>query len=164
MSKKPSDGRRIICENRKARFEYELGQRIEAGIVLQGSEVKSLRNGKASLSDAYARLEGDEMFLFQAHIDEYAPASYQNHDPKRPRKLLLKREELDKLSHKLRDKGAALIPLMLYFQDAFAKVELALAQGKREYQKDETQRERELSREIARSVRSREIEKRRNER
>lgn len=161
MNKPDKDPRRIICENRKARFEYEILSRYEAGLVLQGSEVKSLRDGRANLSDAYAKLEQGELFLMQSHIDEYAPASYNQHDPKRPRKLLLHREEIDKLSHKLREKGLSLIPLALYFKEGIAKVELGLSRGKREFQKDETLRERNLTREIARSVRSREIEKRR---
>jgi SsrA-binding protein len=161
MATKPkNDGRRLICENRRARHDYEFSERIEAGLVLKGSEVKSLRNGKASLSDAYARMEGDELFLFNSHIEEYAPASYQNHDPKRPRKLLMHRHEIDKLGGRLKEKGLALIPLSIYFKEGFAKVELGLGRGKREYEKDQTQKEREVSREIARSVRSREVEKR----
>lgn len=161
MSKTPKNGRQIICENRRARREYEFSDTIEAGIVLVGSEVKSLREGRASLSDAYARIENGEAFLFNAHIDEYAPASRLNHDPKRKRKLLLHRYEIERLGSKTKEKGLSLIPLSMYFKDGLAKVELGLGRGKREFEKDETQKERQISRDIARQVRSRELMKRR---
>lgn len=162
MSKPQKDDRKLICENRKARHDYEFLQVLEAGISLVGSEVKSLRDGRANLSDAYARSENGEIFLFNAQIEPYGPASYQNHEPRRTRKLLLHRQEIDKLTGRTQEKGLALIPLSMYFKNGFAKVELGLGRGKREYEKDETKREREVSREIARSVRSKEVQKRYN--
>jgi SsrA-binding protein len=154
---------RLICENRKAYHNYEFLQKIEAGICLVGTEVKSLRDGRANLADAYALEENGEIFIYNMQIEEYGPASFQNHAPRRTRKLLLHREEIDKLANKLHEKGLALIPLSVYFKGGRAKVELGLGRGKREYEKDETLRERNISRDIARSVRATEVKKRYNE-
>ena len=163
MNKAVKEHRRLICENRKAYHNYEFIQNFEAGLCLVGSEVKSLRDSRANLSDAYAQAENGEVFLFNMQIEEYGPASYQNHAPRRPRKLLLHHDEIERIAYKLREKGLALIPLSVYFKEGRAKVELGLGRGKREYEKDETRRERDVSREIARSVRSTEVKKRYSE-
>ena len=135
--------RKVICTNRKARFQYQIEETIEAGLVLRGPEVKSLRAGKAHLTDSYARVRNGEMFLFKAYIGPYEQASRENLDSERERKLLLHRREIDRLSGKVRERGFTLIPLQLYFLDGRAKVELALARGKRAYDKRQTIADRE---------------------
>lgn len=144
----------IVAQNRKARHDYHLLENLEAGIVLSGSEVKSLRAGKASLVDAYAAEEGGEMYLFNAHIPEYDHARTFSHDPKRPRKLLLHKREIARLRGSIERKGMTLVPLAIYFNDrGIAKVELALAEGKRQYDKRMTERDRDWSRQKARLMR-----------
>jgi SsrA-binding protein len=123
--------RKVICTNRKARYRYRIDETIEAGLVLTGPEVKSLRAGKAHLTDSYARVRHGEMFLFKAYIAPYEQANRENLDPDRERKLLLHRREIDRLSGKVRERGFTLVPLQMYFVDGRAKVELALARGKR---------------------------------
>jgi SsrA-binding protein len=135
--------RKVICTNRKARHQYRIEETIEAGLVLRGPEVKSLRAGKAHLTDSYARVRNGEMFLFKAYIGPYEQASRENLDSERERKLLLHRREIDRLAGKVRERGFTLIPLQMYFLDGRAKVELALARGKRTYDKRQAIADRE---------------------
>ncbi len=143
---------KLICKNRRARHDYEISETIEAGLVLRGSEVKSLREGSASLSDSYAEIREGEVFLIGCHIAEYPWANRLNHEPRRERKLLMHRAEIRRLSVKLAERGFTLIPLQLYFKNGRAKVELGLARGKRQYDKRETVRKRELDREAEAEV------------
>ncbi|WP_036960328.1 SsrA-binding protein SmpB [Pseudoclavibacter soli] len=145
-------GERLIASNKKARHDYTILDTYEAGMVLTGSEVKSLREGRASLLDGYAYLDGGEMWLDNVHIPEYLNGSWTNHAPKRKRKLLLHRQEIIRISHKLGDSGITLVPLRLYFKDGRAKVEIALARGKREYDKRQALRERHDSMEAKRAM------------
>jgi SsrA-binding protein len=142
---------KLICRNRKAYFEYVIDAIYEAGMVLKGTEVKSLRQGKASIDDAYARFRDGEMYLYNAHISPYNHAGSESHDPHRPRKLLLHRQEMQRLLGKVQERGYTLIPLRLYFKDANVKVELGLARGKRKVDKRETIRRREEQRELERA-------------
>ena len=135
--------RKVICTNRKARYRYRIEETIEAGLVLRGPEVKSLRAGKAHLTDSYARVRNGEMFLFKAYIGPYEQASRENLDAERERKLLLHRREIDRLAGKVRERGFTLIPLQMYFLDGRAKVELALARGQRTYDKRQAIADRE---------------------
>ena len=146
---------RDIAVNRRARFEFHIDETFEAGIVLHGSEVKALREGKANLRDSYGRFEGEEIFLWNAHISPYGPASQFGHEPTRPRKLLLHRQEIARLQGKVKERGLTLIPLRLYFKNGRAKVELALARGKKQHDKRESIKEREMRREIDRAMRRR---------
>ena len=155
MSKKPESDIKIVCRNKRARFDYELEGRIEAGLVLTGSEVKSLRMGKANLTDAYARIVDGEVWLVKAHISPYPFAHYDNHDPERSRKLLLNQKEIRKMYGRIQEKGQSLIPLSIYFKKGWAKVELALAKGKKAYDKRRTMKERDAEREMARAIRRR---------
>jgi SsrA-binding protein len=143
---------KVICQNRKASFEYELGERFEAGIVLLGTEVKSLRQGKANLVDAYARIDNGEAYLVGAHITPYLNAYYGNHDPVRRRKLLLNAKELKKLIGKVQEKGHSLIPLKLYFKNGLVKAELALAKGKKQHDKRQAMKEADSKRELNRAI------------
>jgi len=146
---------RDIAVNRKARHDYFVDEKFEAGLVLTGSEVKSLRDGRANLKDSFARFHGSDLVLMNAHISPYDPASRQNHEATRSRKLLMNRRELDRLMGRVREKGLTLIPLRLYFNArGRAKVELGLAHGKRQYDKRQTIKEREARRETARALRS----------
>jgi len=145
-------GRKLIAQNKKARHDYHLEDVIEAGLVLQGTEVKSLRAGRASLVDAYAHVKNGEVWLENAHIPEYDQGSWTNHEPRRPRKLLLHREQIAKLVGKTKESGLTLVPLSLYFKDGKAKVEIALARGKRAYDKRQTLAARDAAREIERAV------------
>ncbi len=145
----------IVATNRRARFDYEILETVEAGLALLGPEVKSLRAGKANLSDAYATFRGREVFLVNAHINPYAQAGRANPDPRRERKLLLHRAEIARLSSRVAERGFTLVPLLLYFKNGRAKVELGLARGKRRYDKRETIRRREQDREMQRAVRDR---------
>ncbi len=138
--------RKVVCLNRKARHDYEVLETVEAGLVLRGSEVKSLRAGQAALVDSYAEVRGGEVFLVGAHIASYASASYNNHDPRRDRKLLLHAREIRRLEGRVREKGLTLVPLSLYFRDGRAKVEVALARGRKAYDKRERIRERDQAR------------------
>lgn len=153
MAKKDTEAVKIICQNKKARHEYELGDRYEAGLVLTGTEVKSLRMGKANLTDAYARIINGEAYLLNAHISPYPWAYFGNHDPLRRRKLLLKRQELKRLFGKLGDQGQSFIPLRLYFKNGLAKAELALAKGKKNHDKRHSLKEADAKREMARAMR-----------
>ena len=146
---------KVICVNRKARHDYFIEETYEAGMMLQGSEVKSLRDGKAHLTDSYARIIKGEAFLLNTHISPYAAANQFNHDPTRTRKLLLRKHQLKRLTGKVRERGLTLIPLRLYFKDGRAKVELGLARGKKLYDKRETLRKRAAQREVERSLKSR---------
>ncbi len=142
-------GRSLIASNRKARHDYAIIDTFEAGISLTGTEVKSLRAGRASLIDGFATLSEDEIWLRNVHIAEYAEGTWTNHAPRRARKLLLHRSEIDKLGQKLREGGLALVPLSMYFSDGKVKVELALGRGKKEYDKRQTLAKRDSDREIA---------------
>ena len=144
------DGIKIISENRKARHNYQLDDRFEAGLVLQGTEVKSLRQGKANLQDAYAVFKRKELFLLNAHIPPYTHGNLANHEPLRTRKLLLHKAELHKLWGKIETKGYTLVPLKLYFKKGIAKVELALARGKKQHDKRQTTKDRENKRQMDR--------------
>ncbi|MBP7125012.1 SsrA-binding protein SmpB [Myxococcota bacterium] len=139
-------GRKLVAENRRARHDYELLERLEAGIVLQGSEVKSLRQGGMQLVDSYGEIVDGEVFLVGARIAPYAAASYQNHDPTRRRKLLLHRSEIRRLDGKVRQKGLTLVPLSVYFLAGRAKVEIALARGRKAYDKRERIQQRDRDR------------------
>jgi SsrA-binding protein len=145
-------GRKLIAQNKKARYDYAIEDVYEAGLVLQGTEVKSLRAGRASLVDSYARITDGEVWLENAHIPEYVQGSWTNHEPRRSRKLLLHRGEIAKLIGKTKESGLTLVPLSLYFKDGKAKVEIALARGKRAYDKRQTLAARDAAREIDRAV------------
>lgn len=146
---------KLIAQNRRARFEFDLLDKIEAGIVLTGTEVKSLRNGKASLEDAYATIERGEAWLNGADIPEYLQGNRMNHKPKRPRKLLLHAAEIRKLDARTAEKGLTLVPLRLYFKDGLAKVEIALAKGRKLHDKREALKKADAKREIDRTLRGR---------
>ncbi len=146
------DGTKLIASNKKARRDYFILDTFEAGLVLTGTEVKSLRAGKASLQEAYARLRGDEIWLVGAHFPEYAHGNRQNHEPTRDRKLLLHRREIERLRGKIQEKGLTLVPLRLYWRNGRAKLEIALGRGKREYDKREDVSRREAQREMDRAA------------
>jgi SsrA-binding protein len=145
-------GRKFIAQNRKARHDYHIEDTVEAGIVLTGTEVKSLRAGRASLVDGYATIDGGEVWLHRIHIPEYTEGSWTNHEPRRTRKLLLHRREIEKLSGKTTEAGFTLVPLALYFKDGKAKVELAVGRGKRSYDKRQDLAKRDARREITRAM------------
>ena len=153
MKQKTKSGLKIICNNRKAKFNYFFNEFFEAGIVLNGSEVKSLRDGKANISEAYAVDEQGEIFLLNSHIPSYKESSYNNHDPKRNRKLLLNKREINKLIGKVNREGYTLIPTKLYFKKGRAKIEIAVAKGKRQYDKRQVKKKRDWNREKARFFR-----------
>jgi SsrA-binding protein len=155
MAGKPSEGEKLICENRRARFDYAFDDTLEAGIALMGSEVKALRNGEASLSDAYALPEKNELFLFNAHIGAYKPATAFSHLPIRPRKLLVHRAELDRWAAKVKERGYSIIPLSLYFKNGKVKVKLGLGKGKTGLDRRDTIKDREAKREMDRAMRRR---------
>jgi SsrA-binding protein len=142
-----------VASNRQASYRYNLLERFECGIVLTGTEVKSLREGNAQLKDAYAAVREGEMWLFGMYIAPYGPAARENHDPERPRKLLLHRREIDRLIGSTRERGLTLVPTRVYFKDSNAKVEIALARGKDVHDKRETIRNREMAREVQRELR-----------
>ena len=145
-------GRKLIASNRKARHDYTILDTYEAGIALFGTEVKSLRAGRASLVDAFGQEKEGELFLHGLHIPEYDRGTWTNHEPRRNRKLLLKRAELNRLMGKVREGGLTLVPLSMYFSDGWAKVELALARGKRSYDKRQDLARRDADREITRAM------------
>ncbi|WP_326802689.1 SsrA-binding protein SmpB [Streptomyces sp. NBC_01788] len=145
-------GRKLIAQNKKARHDYLIIDTYEAGLVLMGTEVKSLRQGRASLVDGFVQLDGHEAWLHNVHVPEYSQGTWTNHSARRKRKLLLHREEIDKLESKSQETGHTIIPLALYFKDGRAKVEIALAKGKKEYDKRQTLRERQDRRETDRAV------------
>ncbi|WDN89095.1 SsrA-binding protein [Desulfosarcina sp. BuS5] len=146
--------KKIVTENRKARHNYFLEDKYEAGLVLKGTEVKSLRLGRAHLKDSYARIIKGEVFVYQMHIGEYPFAHYENHAPLRPRKLLLHQQEIKKLYGKVNEMGFSLIPLKVYFINGKAKIEIALARGKRKYDKRATIRKRDEKRDLDRALRN----------
>jgi SsrA-binding protein len=145
-----SNNVKIICKNRKARFNFEIEDTMEAGISLLGSEVKSLRNGKATLTDAYAKVRGGELILVDAHISPYDQANRENHDPLRERKLLMHKRQIRKLTGKVTERGYSLIPLKLYFKNGKVKVDLALARGKKSFDKREAIKKKDQRREMER--------------
>ena len=153
MSQKLKGGDREVAVNRRAFHDYFVDERYEAGLVLTGTEVKSLRAGKANLRDGYVRIDGREAWLENVHISPYTQGGYVNHDPMRSRKLLMHRDEIVSLLGKVRQKGYTLVPLRMYFTHNRAKVEVGLGRGKKEYDKREAIAERDAKREIARAVR-----------
>ena len=153
MDRKTKSGLKIISNNRKARFNYFFTEFFEAGIVLQGSEVKSLRSGRANISESYAIDKNGEIFLINSHIPTNKESSYNNHDPKRSRKLLLNKREINKLIGRVNREGFTLIPTKLYFKKGKAKIEIAVAKGKREYDKRHVKKKRDWNREKARYFR-----------
>ena len=154
MAAKAEPRFKIVAENRKARFNYEIGEKFEAGIALTGSEVKSLRAGKASIAESYAAARDGELWLFNSNISEYTQAGRFNHAPKRPRKLLLHQNQINKLAGAVDREGMTIVPLKLYFNEkGRAKVELALAKGKKLHDKRETEKKRDWDREKGRLLR-----------
>ena len=155
-NRKTSAGERFkdVARNRRALHEYEITDRVEAGLVLQGSEVKGLRDRGATISDAYVQIRGGEAWLVGAHISEYDNAGYGGHDPRRTRKLLLHRREIERLASALAEKGLSLVPLRLYFSDGRAKIELGLGRGKTLYDKRRTMAERDAKREADRAIKA----------
>ena len=150
--KKDSAGINIVAQNRSASYNYHILGKVEAGIVLVGTEVKTLRDGKASLREAYAEVRGGEIWLQNCHIPEYRPGGPWNHDPLRPRKLLLHRREMDKLAGRVQQKGLTLVPLKIYFRGSRAKCELALAQGKKFHDRRQAERDQEAKREAREAI------------
>ncbi len=148
-------GRKLIAQNRRARHDYHIDETYEAGLVLTGTEVKSLRQGKASLVDGFAHISDGEVWLENVYIPEYSQGTWTNHAARRSRKLLLHREQISRLIGKTREPGRTLVPLSLYFSDGRAKVEIALARGKREYDKRHDIAEREAKRDMERALRRR---------
>lgn len=147
-----TDAEKIVASNRKARHDYEILERFEAGIVLTGSEVKSLRQGRASLTEAYARIRGGEAWLENMHIPPYEQGEKRGYDPLRDRKLLLHRREIDRLIGKQKEQSLALVPMRVYFSHGLAKVELGLGRGKREYEKRQATLKRQHDREMERAI------------
>ncbi|MFI9650577.1 SsrA-binding protein SmpB [Streptomyces sp. NPDC052040] len=145
-------GRKLIAQNKKARHDYHILDTYEAGLVLTGTEVKSLRQGRASLVDGFVQLDADEAWLHNVHVPEYTQGTWTNHSARRKRKLLLHRAEIDKLASKSQETGHTIVPLALYFKDGRAKIEIALARGKKEYDKRQTLREKQDRRETDRAV------------
>ena len=144
------EGRTLVAQNKKARHDYHIDDVYEAGMVLTGTEVKSLRAGRASLVDGYAVVKDGEMWLHNVHIPEYTEGTWNNHEPRRPRKLLLRRDEIKRLIGKTQEQGFTLVPLSLYFKDGYAKVEIALARGKRNYDKRQALAEKQAKRDAQR--------------
>jgi SsrA-binding protein len=150
--KDEDEGIKVICRNKRAFHEYQIFETLECGIVLTGTEVKSLRDGHSSLEDAYAKLEDGEVWLIGSDIPEYTMGNRMNHKPKRPRKLLLHRREIGKFAEKASDRGFTLVPLRMYFKNGRAKVELAVARGKQQHDKRQAQKTAEAQREIRRAM------------
>ncbi|HEX7155236.1 MAG TPA: SsrA-binding protein SmpB [Thermoanaerobaculia bacterium] len=149
MAKKPDSGEKLIASNKKVYHEYFVLTKYEAGIALMGTEVKSLRDGKVVLKDAYVIFKGEEAFLFGAHISPYTHGNRENHEPDRTRKLLLHRREIDKLHEATQEKGLSVVPLRLYFKGSRVKAEIAIVKGKKLFDKRESEKNRELDREAA---------------
>ena len=143
---------KTVATNRKAYHNYHIGDSVEAGLVLTGTEIKSIRNGRISLGDAYVRPEAGELWLLNAHIARYEAGSYLSHEPTRPRKLLLHRKQIDSLASQVAEKGLTLVPVKLYLKDSRAKVAVALAKGKKLYDKRESITRREIERELGRAT------------
>jgi SsrA-binding protein len=154
-TKNDDDGIKIICRNKRAFHEYEIHETIECGLVLTGTEVKSLREGQSSLEDAYGRLDAGEAWLIGSDIPEYSMGNRMNHKPKRPRKLLLHRREIEKFAGKATQRGFTLVPLKMYFKNGRAKVELAVASGKKLHDKRESAKKADAQREIRRAMSNR---------
>jgi SsrA-binding protein len=148
-------GKKIIASNRRARHEYTIEDTVEAGLVLTGTEVKSLRAGRATISDGFGQINDSEAWLHGVHIPEYTQGTWTNHEPRRTRKLLLHRKEIDKLSSSIKERGLTLVPLSLYFKDGKVKIELGLARGKRTYDKRHDLAKRDAAREVERELRRR---------
>ncbi len=151
---------KAIATNRKAYHNYHIQESVEAGIALTGTEIKSIRAGRMSLGDAYVKPEGGELWLLNAHIARYEAGSYLSHEPRRPRKLLLHRKQIDSLTSRVVEKGFTLVPLKVYIKDSVAKVEVALAKGKRLYDKRESITRRETEREMGRAVKVQKLQRR----
>lgn len=147
------DGRKVVARNRKARHEYEIVEEYEAGLVLKGAEVKSVREGNVSFTDSFARVEGGEVWLYELHIAPYEAANTDRPDPKRPRKLLLHRREIERLASATAERGLTLVPLDVHFTRGYAKVTLALARGKKLHDKREDLKRRVMRREVERAIR-----------
>ncbi|MGH3495958.1 MAG: SsrA-binding protein SmpB [Nocardioidaceae bacterium] len=145
-------GRKMIAQNRKARHDYHVEDTFEAGLVLTGTEVKSLRAGRASLVDGFAEIEGGEMWLLGVHIPQYTEGTWTNHEPRRRRKLLLHRSEIDKMTSRVNERGLTIVPLAMYFVDGRAKVEIALARGKKTHDKRQALATKEANREAQRAM------------
>jgi SsrA-binding protein len=145
----------VVTTNRRASYDYFIDETIEVGIVLQGTEIKAIRDGKVSISEAYARIQGDELWLIGANISPYSHGSYTNHEPDRPRKLLAHKKQIRELRAQIEQKGRTLIPLRVRLSNGRAKVDIGLARGKKNYDKRQTQSERDAKREIERALRSR---------
>jgi SsrA-binding protein len=152
VSSNRQSGRKLIASNKKARHDYTILDVYEAGVVLTGTEVKSLRAGHASLTDAFAQIDDGEVFLHNAHIPEYELGTWTNHEPRRRRKLLLHRMQIQRLTGKLKQSGLTLVPLRLYFTEGKVKVEIALAQGRKTYDKRQALAQRDAAREVARAL------------
>src|SRR3954471_12712714 len=153
--KADDSGHKVVARNRRARFEFDLIEKVEAGIVLTGTEGKSLRTGKASLEEAYASVGQGEVWLLGCDIPEYTQANRMNHKPKRPRKLLLHRREIDKLVNKASEKGFTLVPLQIYFKNGIAKVEISVARGRKLYDKRDALKKQDAKRDMDRALRGR---------
>ena len=154
MPPKPDSGEKLIASNKKAFHDYFVVQKFEAGLALTGTEVKSLRDGKANLKDSYVIFKDGEAYLFGAHISPYTHGNLMNHDPERTRKLLLHRNEIEKLRVQTVEKGLSVIPLRLYFRGSKVKAEIAIVRGKKQYDKRETERTREADREAAQAMKT----------
>lgn len=156
MKQEKDDQHKVVATNRKAYHDYFIEEKLEAGVMLRGTEVKSLRDGRVNLQDSYATVDDGEVFLHHCHISPYSHGNIMNHDPLRARKLLLHRKEINKLIGKTRQKGLTLIPLRIYFsKQGKAKVELALAKGKKQYDRRESIKAREAGREVERAIKGR---------
>lgn len=153
-------GRKLVAQNKKALHDYHIGQTWEAGLVLTGTEVKSLRNGRCSLVDAFATVDDGEVWLRQANIPEYAFGTWRNHAATRNRKLLLHRKEIDKIERELQDSGRTIVPLKVYFSDGYAKVEIAIGTGKKDWDKRQSIRERDINRDTQRELAERQRRRR----
>ena len=153
MNKKTSTGLKIICLNRKASFNYFFLDLLEAGIVLKGSEIKSIRNGKVNIADSYAAEKGGELFLVNSHIASYKQASYSDHNPMDDRKLLLNKKEINKLIGKIQKEGLTIVPTKMYFKKGKAKLEIAIAKGKKQFDKRAVKKNRDWNRDKARYIR-----------
>ena len=150
--KQGKPGELLVAQNRAASYNYDLIEKLEAGMVLLGTEVKSLREGKANVRDAYAVIRGGEVWLLNCHISDYLPGGMRNHTALRPRKLLLNKSEIEKLDRKTDQKGLTLVPLRIYFRDGIAKCEIALAQGKKKWDRRQTERDKEAKREVGEAM------------
>ena len=153
MKNKTNSGLKLICVNRKASFNYFFENIYEAGLILKGSEIKSVRNGKVNIADSYAIEKNGELYLINSHISSYKQASYSNHNPLDERKLLLNKKEINKLIGKIQRDGLTLVPTKMYFKKGKAKIELAVAKGKKQYDKRATKKSRDWNREKARYIR-----------